>query len=251
MNKVTTIIIDDEKPARDLIRIFLTEFPQIELIAECIDGFEGIKAIGQYKPDLVFLDIQMPRLNGFEMLELLDDEEFPVVIFTTAYDQYAIKAFDHNAIDYLLKPISANRFKQSVEKALQILKVQKESGGRRKKTIETTALPGKYLERVVLRTSQGLQIIPEHLILYVEAADDYVKICTANDTFLKKKTLKYFEENLDPDFFVKVHRSYLIRIDAIRKIEPYSKDAFIAKLKNGQKVSVSKSGYANLKQFFR
>jgi len=244
------IIIDDEQPARDLIKVFLSEFPQIDIIAECIDGFEGIKSISEHKPDLVFLDIQMPRLNGFEMLELLNDNEYPVIIFTTAYDQYALKAFDHNALDYLLKPISGLRFHQAMEKTLQTLKNRKKPGGEVRKTVDAVAMGEKFLERIVLRTGDGFQIIPEHLILYLEAADDYVRICTGKDIFLKKITLKYYEENLDPAFFVKVHRSFILRIDAIRKIEPYSKDSFIAILKNGHKVSVSKSGHAALKKYF-
>jgi two-component system LytT family response regulator len=251
MSKWKAIIIDDEQPARDLIKVYLSGFPQVELIAECIDGFEGVKALGEHKPDLVFLDIQMPRLNGFEMLELLDEEEYPVIIFTTAFDQFAIKAFDHNALDYLLKPISVIRFNQAMEKALHSLENQNVTGGTVKKTLSVSAMHGKYLERIVLRSGDGLQIIPEQQIHFLEAADDYVKICTGKDIFLKKKTLKHFEENLDPAFFVKVHRSFIIRIDAIRKIEPYSKDSFIAILKNDHKVSVSKSGYAVLKKYFR
>jgi len=245
------IIIDDEQPARELVKHLLAPYNQVEIVAECSDGFEGIKAIGLHKPHLVFLDIQMPRINGFEMLELLDEKDSPQIIFTTAYDQFALKAFEHHALDYLLKPLSEHRFAQAMEKAIRSLESGMHPGSASLKDNQSTNYRGKYLERIVLRQGDALVVIPEETILYLEAVDDYVKIVTLQKEMLKKKTLKYFEENLNPELFIKVHRSYLVRVDAIQKIEAYSKDSYLAFLKNGHKVSVSKAGYANLRQFFR
>jgi two-component system LytT family response regulator len=250
MKKFKALIIEDEQPARDLLRLFLNEYPEIELIDECSDGFDGAKAISLHKPDLVFLDIQMPRINGFEMLELIDTEQLPLIIFTTAFDQFALKAFEFNALDYLLKPIALPRFKQAVDKALASLKAGQSDTRPISKLIETGMGTGTYIDRIVLKSGEGFHVILQEDIFCIEAHDDYVIIATSNEEYLKKKTLKFYEENLDPSLFLRVHRSFLVQINAIKKIEPYSKDAFIGILKNGRKISISKSGYSELRKSF-
>ncbi len=248
--KINALIIDDEAPARALIREFLKGHPSIADVEECADGFEGVKAIQERKPDLVFLDIQMPKINGLEMLEILESDLLPSVIFVTAHDEYALRAFEVNAVDYLLKPVARERFDMAVQKALS--RIQAGSGNQREvEGLVSMEVRGpRWLDRLVVKAGGDIHIIAEEDVLCMEAQDDYVLICTEKDAFLKKKTLKYFEQRLDPSVFVRIHRSFLVRVDAIQRIEPYSKDAFIATLKNGRKISVSKQGYASLRKRF-
>jgi two-component system LytT family response regulator len=237
---IKTILIDDEPLARTITREYLAAYPQIEIVQECNDGFEGVKAITQHRPDLIFLDIQMPKINGFEMLELLDP--CPAVIFTTAFDEYAIKAFESHAIDYLLKPFSKERF----DKALQKWLSQKETPATQKIVTEQIRQPEER-NRVVIREGGNIRIIPVNEIQYLEAYDDYVKIFTQKEMFLKKKTMSFYESSLDPAEFVRVHRSYIIRLSQLTRIEPLEKDTHVALLKSGAKIPLSKSGYTKLK----
>ena len=237
---ITTILIDDEPLARSLLKEYLEAFPQIEVVQECNDGFEGIKAIMQHKPSLIFLDVQMPKINGFEMLELL--EEPPGVIFVTAFDEYAIKAFESHAIDYLLKPFSRERFNKAVSKFLE-----HPAGNAASRMKSAPAMSLQQHQRVVVKTSGKIRIIPVDDIHFIEAADDYVKIRTKEGYFLKKRTLSHFEDVLDKQQYVRTHRSYLLNIQQITRIDPYEKDNYIAVLKDGTHVPVSKSGYARLK----
>lgn len=239
------ILIDDEPLARMLVREYLQNFPQIEVVEECNDGFEGLKAIAQHKPDLIFLDVQMPKVTGFEMLELLDEP--PAVIFTTAFDEYAIKAFDAHAVDYLLKPFSVERFNQAVEKFLQ-QNGSPESKKITKELLETVSKTEEKLDRIVVKTGTKIRIIPENEILFLEAEGDYINIHTPEGRFLKTKTMQYFEDALDPKKFVRIHRSYIIQLAQITKIEPYEKDTHTVVLKNGARLPVSRNGYAKLKQ---
>lgn len=238
------IIIDDEPLARSMVKEYLQNYPGIEMVQECNDGFEGIKAIQQYQPDLVFLDIQMPKINGFEMLELI--EQPPAVIFTTAFEEYAIRAFESHAIDYLLKPFSKERF----DKALQ--KWQQQNQQERKKDtqqmLNTSVANPSQQNRVVVKDNGKIKIIPTVNIQYLEAADDYVKIHTQEGVFLKNKTMGYFEETLEPQNFIRIHRSYIINVQLITRIDPYEKENHLAILSIGVKLPVSKSGYAKLKQ---
>lgn len=236
------IIIDDEPLARQLVSTFLQPYKDIEVVAECGDGFEGFKAVQELKPDLIFLDVQMPKLNGFEMLELLD--EVPSVIFTTAFDEYAMKAFEAHAIDYLLKPVSRERFDKAVQKWMQVASVKNTAtfDG----MVPTNVYEG-YQHRIVVKDNGLIRIIPAQDIFYIEANDDYVKIVTDSGSFLKKSTLGHIEQSLDPQQFVRVHRSYLIPISQLSRIEPYEKESHIALLHCGAKVTVSKSGMAKLK----
>ena len=238
------LIIDDEPLARMVITEYLRSYPQVEVLQECNDGFEGVKAIAQYQPDLIFLDIQMPKINGFEMLELVDAP--PAVIFTTAFDEYAIRAFEEHAVDYLLKPFSKQRFDKAMTKWLDQYQTT-ETAQNTKQFLESLPSASPKNERVVVKTGTKIKIIPVNDILYLEADDDYVKIHTSEGSFLKNKTMAYFEQMLDPGQFVRVHRSHMIRIQEITRIDPYEKEAHLAILRSGARIPVSKSGYAKLK----
>ncbi|HRO69129.1 MAG TPA: LytTR family transcriptional regulator DNA-binding domain-containing protein [Chitinophagaceae bacterium] len=240
MSKV--IIIDDEALARSIVKEYLQKHPQLEIVAECGDGFEGIKAIQQYQPDLVFLDIQMPKINGFEMLELI--EQPPAVIFTTAFDEYAIRAFEAHAIDYLLKPFNQERFDKAVAKWSER---GVSSENKTMELLETAAQSPSQNNRVVVKNGSKIKIIPTHDIFYLEAADDYVKIHTHEGYFLKNKTMNYFEQLLDGHQFVRSHRSYIVNVQQITRIDPYEKDNHVAVLRSGIKVPVSRGGYGKLK----
>ncbi len=236
-----TIIIDDEPLGRSIVKEYLQSYGNIQVVAECNDGFEGMKAIQQYEPELIFLDIQMPKINGFEMLELIENP--PAVVFTTAFDEFAIKAFETNAVDYLLKPFSKERFDKAIEKYMQQADTQQA-----KEIVETAALSPTQQSRIVVKDGNKIKIIPVNQIQYLEAADDYVKIITANGSFLKKRTMAFFEQSLSTYHFVRIHRSYIVNTQLITRIDPYEKDAHIVVLNTGTKLSVSKSGYSKLKE---
>jgi len=223
-----------------IIKEYLQPYTNITLVEECNDGFEGIKAIQYHQPDLIFLDIQMPKINGFEMLELVDNP--PLVIFTTAFEEYAIKAFDAHAADYLLKPFSKERFDKAIQKAL----LQKNNSAQ---SIAATALESAApSNRIVVKDNGKIKIIPLAQVQYVEAADDYVKIHTAEGNFLKKKTMQYFENSLPPQEFIRIHRSYIVNAQLITRITPYEKDSHLALLTTGAQLPVSKAGYSKLKE---
>jgi two-component system LytT family response regulator len=238
------LIIDDEPLARMVVQEYLQHFKNIEVMQECNDGFEGIKAIMQHQPDLIFLDVQMPKINGFEMLELVD--KAPAVIFTTAFDEYAIKAFETHAVDYLLKPFSKERFEKAVEKFLSQTPVQLEK--QTEELLETAAQSPAQHDRIVVKTGTKVKIIPIQDVQYLSADDDYVSVHTQEGSFLKNKTMSFFEKALDENQFVRVHRSYIVKVQEITRIDPYEKDSHIAILRSGAKVPVSKAGYARLKQ---
>jgi len=237
------IIIDDETLARSIVKEYLQRHPQLELVAECGDGFEGLKAIQQHQPNLVFLDIQMPKINGFEMLELL--EQPPAVIFTTAFDEFAIKAFEAHAIDYLLKPFNQERFDKAIAKWLE--QKSKPSEAKTEELLQTASQSPSQSSRIVVKNGSKIKIIPVHDIFYLEAADDYVKIHTQEGYFLKNKTMNHFEHVLDKQQFVRSHRSYIVNVQQITRIDPYEKDNHIAILRTGAKVPVSRGGYGKLK----
>jgi two-component system LytT family response regulator len=241
---IKTIIVEDEKLARDLIRDYLQGHPDFSIIGEYEDGFSGLKAINEMKPDLIFLDIQMPKLTGFEMLEVL--EHHPAIIFTTAYDQYALKAFEHNALDYLLKPYSRDRFQEALEKARERVK----SGDRESisRLVEHRDQQEEEIHRVVVKSRSKIHVIPVDDIIYLEAQDDYVMIYTRQSKHLKQKTMKFFEAHLPADDFVRIHRSYIARLSEISQMQLYEKESYIVILKNGIKLPVSKSGLPRLKK---
>lgn len=239
---IKTVIIDDEPLARSIVAEYLKAYSEIEILEECNDGFEGIKAIARHRPDLIFLDIQMPKITGFEMLELL--EEPPAVIFTTAFDEYAIKAFETHAIDYLLKPFSKERFDKALQKWLS---QQKDVNSKKVEWLPEQTQQPEERTRIVVREGSNIRIIPVSDVQYIEAYDDYVKIFTSKEMFLKKKTMSYYEKILDPAQFVRVHRSYILQVSQITRIEPFEKESHVARLKNGTQISLSKMGYTKLK----
>ncbi len=245
--KTTAIIIDDEKLARNLIKNFLQVFENIEVVDECKNGFEGIKSINEHNPDLVFLDIQMPKLNGFEMLELLETK--PNLIFTTAYDQYALKAFEVNATDYLLKPFSKDRFADAVKKVLDKITGSNKGTNDNEQKIDFIQTEEK-LDRVVVKKNSKIVIIPVDDIIYLEAQDDYVNIITNEGSFLKQNRMKYYEEHL-PNSFIRIHRSYIANLNEIKEIELLEKENHVVILKSGERLSVSKPGYKKLKEMIR
>jgi len=234
------IIIDDEPLARMMVKEYLQAYADITVVQECNDGFEGLKAIQQHQPDLIFLDIQMPKINGFEMLELIDNP--PQVIFTTAFEEYAIKAFDAHAADYLLKPFSKERF----DKAMQ--KLQQQPANTAKAVAETALQAPVQANRIVVKDNGKIKIIPVSQVQYLEAADDYVKIFTATGSFLKKTTMQYFEDNLSAHEFIRIHRSYIISAQLITRIDPHEKDSHQVLLTTGARLPVSKAGYSKLKE---
>jgi two-component system LytT family response regulator len=241
--KLRTIIVEDEELARNLMKSFLSGNDKIEIIAECENGFEGVKMINELKPDLVFLDIQMPKITGFELLELLEHK--PQIVFATAYDQYAIKAFEFNAADYLLKPYSKDRLNEAVDKVSE--RIQKEG------TISDVAdrianYPKEdVLDRVVVKDRHKIHIIPVDHIRYIESMDDYVMIYTTEGRHMKQKTMHYFEDALDPKEYVRIHRSYIVKVSEINEIQQYEKESYIVILHDKTKLKVSKTGYKNLK----
>ncbi|MGE0590398.1 MAG: LytR/AlgR family response regulator transcription factor [Cyclobacteriaceae bacterium] len=235
------IIIDDEPLARSIVKEFLGAYPDLQVVQECGDGFEGLKAITHHQPDLVFLDIQMPKITGFEMLELIYNP--PDVIFTTAFDEYAMQAFDAHAVDYLLKPFGKDRF----DKAIQKWKSQADKSAVRPLMEDSVKQPEEH-NRVVVKSGDAIKIIPTSEIHYIEAYDDYVKIYTKDGFHLKKKTMNFFEKALDASQFVRVHRSYIIALSQLTKIEMKEKDTHLAKMQSGNLIPMSKTGYLKLKE---
>lgn len=238
MSTTRAIIIDDEPLALELVKEFLQNHPDVEVVAECNDGFQGIKAIGEHQPDLVFLDVQMPKITGLEMLELLD--EVPSVIFTTAFQEHAIKAFEANAVDYLLKPFSKERFDEAVARYRSRPKLSN--------TEVQKLMDAQPTNRIVIRDGGRIRILPLKDIIHLEADDDYVKIATQDGTFMKKVTLKQYEEQLPSTQFIRVHRSYMVNVSYITRIDPYEKTSHMAVLSTGGRLPVSKSGYQRLKE---
>ena len=242
------VIIDDEKNAREVIRTFLEEVPQVAVAGEAADGYEGARLILKEHPDLVFLDVRMPRLDGFEMLELLDDK--PAVIFTTAYHEHALKAFEVNAADFLLKPFARERFLQAVEKALVAIRSgrEQEPVGRVVSYVQQESGP---LQRIVVKKQTQIIIIPLGEIRYLQAQDDYTEIHTGETSYLKKQTLSFYAGHLPPDRFVRVHRSYIVAVGAVSRLEPYGKNTWRILLHDGEKIPVSRNGLKELKRVFR
>jgi two-component system LytT family response regulator len=246
MEKIRTVIIDDETPAREIIKYYLKDLENIELIAECSDGFSGLKTISSMKPDLVFLDIQMPRLTGIELVEVLTEK--PEIIFTTAYDQFAIRAFELNAVDYLLKPFPKRRFLDAVKKATE--KIESGTGNKEpaSQLLAKIPEPASAINRIVVRKGNAINLIPVEKIRFVEAQDDYVMIHHTDGKALKQQTMKFYDDSLSKQDFVRIHRSYIVRVEEIKRIEPYGKDNHIAILQSGDKLPVSRAGYKQLRE---
>jgi two-component system, LytTR family, response regulator len=247
-NKIRTVIVDDEDLARQVLREFLSAHQEIEIVAECANGFEVVKCAAELKPDLLFLDIQMPKLDGFEVLELIGSGM--AVVFVTAYDTFAIRAFEVHAVDYLLKPISATRFEAALQRAKERLSGQLPSSPLPAMDLAAAARPpSQYLDRIPVREGTRVSIIPVAKLDYAEAQDDYVALVSDGKKHLKQQTISSLEAALDPSRFLRVHRSYLVNLERVVKIEPYGKDTFVAVLANGVQLPVSRAGHARLRAF--
>ncbi|MGC1912574.1 MAG: LytTR family DNA-binding domain-containing protein [Candidatus Acidiferrales bacterium] len=242
MTKIRALIVDDEDLARLVLRELIQARPEMEVIAECANGFEAVKAVAEHKPDLIFLDVQMPKLSGFDVLELIGTET--PVIFVTAYDQYAMRAFEVHAVDYLLKPIGRERFDAALGRAKSRL------GEKMPTPPELTAAarpPKQFLNRIVVRDGTRVTLIPVGKLDYAEAQDDYVALASEGKKHLKQQTIVSLESCLDPQRFVRVHRSYVVNFERVVRIEPYGKDSRLAILADGTRLPVSRAGYARLK----
>jgi two-component system LytT family response regulator len=241
-SKIGALIVDDEELARQVLRELLQTHPEIQILAECANGFEAVKAAAEHRPQLIFLDVQMPKLSGFDVLELIEQDI--AVIFVTAYDQYAMKAFEIHAVDYLLKPIGRERFESALERAKQRI-------GEKRPAAEQIAAaarpPLHYLERLVVRDGTRVTLIPVAKLDYVEAQDDYVALASLGAKHLKQQTISSVEGGLDPARFVRIHRSYIVNFERVLRIEPYGKDSRLAILADGTRLPVSRTGYARLK----
>lgn len=246
MQPVSTIIIDDEPLAREIVNRYASEMEGLNVVAQCGDGFEALRQIQLHKPDLLFLDIQMPKLDGFELLEVLDYN--PAIIFATAFDQFAIKAFEMNAVDYLLKPFSKERFQGAVQKAIQRIGLEKANASTSLESLKESVQESRgMLDRVVTRLGSKVTVINVDRIWYIESADDYVMIYSELGNHLKEKTMKYFEEHLPSNNFVRIHRGSIINLAQISAIDPYTKDTHMVTLKCGAKLRASAEGYKKLR----
>lgn len=246
--KIRAAIVDDEELARQVLAEYLAAHPDVEVAAQCANGFEAVKAIAELKPDLVFLDIQMPKLDGFEVLELVGSGT--EVVFVTAYDNYAIRAFEVHAVDYLLKPVGAERFEAALERARERL-----SGKAPHQPVPAAELaaaarpPSQYLERIPVRDGTRVFIIPIAKLDYAEAQDDYVALVSDGKKHLKQQTISSLESGLDPSRFMRIHRSFIVNLERVARLEPYGKDSHVAVLINGVQLPVSKTGFARLRSF--
>jgi two-component system LytT family response regulator len=239
--------VDDEPLARAVVREYAAADPTIEIVAECANGFEAVKAVSELKPDLVLLDVQMPKLDGFEVLELLGRDQ--PVVFITAYDQYALRAFEVHAIDYLLKPYSAERFQEAIGRARERLRLRAGAPSTPVEALVRDAKPKTgHAERVLIRDGANVHVLPVDTIDYVEAQDDYVAFKSAGKQYLKDQTLASVEATLDPARFVRIHRSFILNLDRIAKVELYAKDSRVAILRDGTRLPVSRAGYARLSE---
>jgi len=244
-SKIRAAIVDDEDLARQILREYLKHEPDVEIVAECANGFAAVKAVTEHKPDLLFLDVQMPKLDGFEVLELVDREV--AVVFVTAFDQYAMKAFDAAAVDYLLKPFGPDRLQIALQRVRRRLAEHQTPPAAA--DLKTAArAPDQHLDRIVVRDGSRVQIIPVNKLDYAEAQDDYVALHSEKKSYLKQQTISSLETALDPARFVRVHRSYIVNIERISKIEPYTKDTRVVLLSDGSQIPVSRAGYARLKE---
>ena len=239
--RMRVAIVDDELLARSVLREYLARHDDIDIVAECANGFDAVKAIAELEPELVFLDIQMPRLDGFEVAELIGAKT--KLIFVTAYDQYALKAFECHALDYLLKPFSEQRFEQALAHA-RAHRSTPEAVQTLAREAATRAAP---LDRVLIRDGAKVHVIASARIDYIEAQDDYISIRSEGKSYLKNQRLSELETQLDPAKFLRVHRSYLLNIDGIRRIEAATKDSHVAILRDDTRIPVSKAGYQKLK----
>lgn len=236
------LLIDDEELARYALRELLKPHPEVNVVAECANGFEALKAVAEHRPDLMFLDVQMPKLTGFDVLELIEDDI--AVIFVTAYDEYAMKAFEVHAVDYLLKPVGRERFEEALERAKSRIGTRMPSA---QLLASAARPPQQFLERFVVKDGTRVTLVPVAKLDYVEAQDDYVALASHGAKHLKQQTIASVEAGLDPTRFVRIHRSYIVNFERVVRIEPYGKDSRLAILADGTRLPVSRTGYTRLK----
>jgi two-component system LytT family response regulator len=241
---ISTVIVDDEAPARAILREYLDANPQFTIVAECANGFEAVKAVSEQRPQLLFLDIQMPKLDGFEVVELLEPK--PKIVFVTAYDQYAIRAFEVQAVDYLLKPFTRERFQEVLTHAEEMIRLSQAQP--LEKVSSEAAQKRRPLQRLAFRSGGNIEVVPVHRIDYIEAQDDYVQVFSKGQKNLKQQTLGELEGLLDPARFVRVHRSYIVNVESLGRVEPYAKDSRVAVLKDGTRIPMSRAGYERLRE---
>lgn len=239
------LLVDDEDLARQVLRELLAAHPEVEIVGEAANGFAAVKMTEELEPDVLFLDIQMPKLSGFEVLELVGDSI--AVVFVTAFDEYALKAFEVHAVDYLLKPVEPARLAEALERVRQRLATSK-PGPDAAAVSQAARPPGRPLERVLIREEGKVHVLQAARIDFVEAQDDYLSFASQGKRFTKQQTLGDLEAQLDPQRFVRIHRSYLLNIDRIARLELYNKDSWLAILQDGTKLPVSRSGHARLKE---
>lgn len=248
--KLRAAIVDDEDLARQVLREYLAPHADIEIVAECANGFQAVKAVAEMKPDLVFLDIQMPKLDGFEVLELLDPA--PAIIFVTAHDNHAIRAFEVHAADYLLKPVSADRFEAALTRVRERLDLPERRSSHAPSAADLAASarpPSEYVDRIPVRDGTSVVIIPVAKLDYVEAQDDYVALVSQGKKHLKQQTISSIEAALDPSRFLRIHRSYIVNLERVVRLEPYAKDSYVAVLADRVQLPVSRAGYSRLRAF--
>jgi two-component system LytT family response regulator len=244
-NQLRLLIVDDEEPARRLLRDYLDNFDDVAIVGECANGFEAVKAVSEHDPDLILLDIQMPKLDGFEVLELLE-RDLPV-IFVTAYDEHALHAFEVHAVDYLLKPFSEERLAEALDRAR--VRIGSADAAPPLEAVIAAARPERERQtRILVRDGTEVHVIATTAVDYIEAKDDSVAIHVGGQCHLKAQRLAALEQRLDPNRFVRVHRSFIINVDRLSRIELYAKDSRIAILDDGTKVPVSRSGYTRLRE---
>jgi two-component system LytT family response regulator len=245
------LIIDDEDLARAVVREHLTAHADVEVVAECANGFEALKAAAQHQPDLIFLDIQMPKLDGFEVLELLEAEgKRPAVVFVTAYDQHALKAFEAHAVDYLLKPFSKDRFDAALAKARALHTAQPAPPHPPATELSVSARQGKPLERIVVKDGPKVTVVHLDRLDWVQAQDDYVLLRTEGKNLLKQQTLAALETQLDSSRFIRIHRSYILNLDRLVRVEQDTKEHRDAILRDGSRLPVSRAGYQRLRELW-
>jgi two-component system LytT family response regulator len=246
MNGIIILIVDDEPPARKKIRTFLKEETDIHSIFEAENGINAVKLINEKKPDIVFLDIQMPSINGFEVIEAVGFENMPAVIFVTAYDQYAIDAFEVQAIDYLLKPFDQERFKKSFNRAMQQVELKTKNVVIYKRLIDEINKDRKYLKRIMVNIGSRFFFVETSNIMFISAEEKYVKLHTKESSHLIRETMSKMEERLDSSKFKRIHRSYIVNIDFVKEMQPWSHGDYIVILKNGNKLTLSRRFRDNL-----
>jgi len=246
--KLKVVMADDEALARRVLGEYLAAEPDLEILAECANGFDAVKAVNELKPDVVFLDVQMPKLDGFEVLELIDAPA--AVVFVTAFDQYAIRAFDAAAVDYLLKPFSAERLRAALDRVRARLRENALTPAPHELRVAARA-PGEYLDRIVVRDGSRVHVIPVGKLDYAEAQDDYVSLRSEGRCWLKQQTVTSLETTLDPRRFLRLHRSYLVNVERIVRIEANTKDTWVAVLTDGAKIPVSRAGYTRFREIIQ